>query len=121
MAPRFLASVGDRLKDKTFPDICTATQETVDAIYHIYSAVRLLIGGLSADPPSKTTETVGKDTDGSIRGYIGTTIPGTRKINLDPLFDRQRRLEVIEAHRARLLDRIDVLLPPLSNGKFRRV
>lgn len=31
-------------------DICNTTQEAVDAIYSFYAIVRLLIGGLSADP-----------------------------------------------------------------------
>ena len=88
-----VAEIGDTLKDKTFPDICNTTQEAVDAVYGFYGTVRLLIGGLSADPPAKTTKTIGEDAEGNIRGYIGTSIPGTRQVNLDPLFDRCRRLD----------------------------
>jgi hypothetical protein len=115
-----VAEIGDTLKDKTFPDICNTTQEAVDAVYDLYSTVRLLIGGLSADPPTKTTKTIGKDADGNIRGYIGTSIPGTRKVNLDPLFDRWNRLVKIESQRTDLLARVDVL-PPHPWGKPRTV
>lgn len=105
------AEISDRLRDKTFPDICNTTQEAVDAIYSFYAIVRLLIGGLSADPPSKTTETIGRDAEGNIHGYIGTSIPGTRKVNLKPLFDRLNRLTEIENQRKALLDRIEALPP----------
>ena len=53
-----VAEIGDTLKNKTFPDICHATQEAVDGVYGFYGTVRLLIGGLSADPPAKTTKTI---------------------------------------------------------------
>ncbi len=113
-----VAEIGDTLKDKTFPDICDTIQEAVDAVYRLYATVRLLIGGLSAEPPPKTTKTIGMDAEGNIRGYIGTSIPSTRKVNLDPLFDRCRRLAEIESQRADLLDRIDAL-PPHPWGKSR--
>jgi hypothetical protein len=113
-----VAETSDRLQDKTFPDICNTTQEAVDAIYSFYAIVRLLIGGLSADPPPKTTQTIGTDADGNIHGYIGTSIPGTRKVNLRPLFDRVKRLNLIEKQRAGLLDRIEAL-PPHPWGKAR--
>ena len=77
----------------------------------LYGTVRLLIGGLSAEPPLKTTKTIGKDADGNIHGYIGTSIPGTRKVSLAPLFDRWHRLAEIESQRTDLLDRIDALSP----------
>jgi hypothetical protein len=104
-----VAEIGDTLRNKTFPDICNTTQEAVDAVYGFYGTVRLLIGGLSADPPPQATKTIGKDTEGNIRGYIGTSIPGTRQVGLDPLFDRQHRLAEIESQRANLLDRINAL------------
>ena len=112
------AEIGDTLKDKTFPDICHTTQEAVDAIYGFYGTVRLLIGGLSAAPPPQTTKTSGKDTEGNIRGYIGTSIPGTRKVNLDPLFDRWQRLAELESQRTDFLDRINAFtpLPPERAG-----
>lgn len=104
-----VAEISDRLQDKTFPDICNTTQEAVDAIYSFYGIVRLLIGGLSAEPPEKTTKTLRLDADGTVHGYIGTSIPGTRKVNLLPLFDRWHRLAEIEKHRKDLLDRIEAL------------
>lgn len=106
------AEIGDTLKDRTFPDILNTTQEAVDALYEFYGTVRLLIGGLSADPPAKTTKTIHRDAAGQITGgYIGTSIAGTRKVNLDPLFDRTRRLAEIERQGADLLGRIDALRP----------
>jgi hypothetical protein len=51
--------------------------------------------------------TIGQDAAGSIRGYIGTSIPGASTVNLAPLFDRSRRLAEIEAQRSSLLGRID--------------
>ena len=115
-----VAEIGDTLQDKTFPDICNTTQEAVDAVYGIYGTVRLLIGGLSAEPPSKTTKTIGQDAEGNIRGYIGTSIPGTGKVNLEPLFDRYRRLAEIERQRTDLLGQIDAL-PQHPWGKSRTV
>jgi hypothetical protein len=113
-----VAEIGETLKDKTFPDICHTTQETVDGVYEPYSTVRLLIGGLSADPLTKTTKTVVVDPAGNISGYIGTSIPGAGTVNLGPLFDRQHRLERIEAERAGLLGRIENL-PEHPWGKSR--
>ena len=113
-----VAEIGDTLKNKTFPDICARTQEAVDAVYGLYGTVRLLIGGLAADPPARTTKTIGQDAAGNISGYIGTSIPGAGTVNLDPLFDRQRRLDEIESQRADLLNRIDAL-PPHPWGKSR--
>jgi hypothetical protein len=113
-----VAEISDRLTDKTFPDICNTTQEAVDGVYSFYGIVRLLIGGLSADPPAKTTETIGRDADGNIHGYIGTSIPGARKVNLKPLFDRWHWLTEIEKQRKSLLDRIEAL-PPHPWGRSR--
>ena len=105
------ADIGDALKDKTFPDICNTTQEAVDEIYEFYGIVRLQIGGLSADPPAKTSKTIQHGGPNGISGYIGTSIPGTRSVNLDPLFDRARRLDEMERQGADLLARIDALSP----------
>jgi hypothetical protein len=113
-----VAEIGDTLKSKTFPDICHATQEAVDGVYEFYSTVRLLIGGLSADPPTKTTKTISVDPAGNIIGYIGTSIAAAGTVNLDPLFDRQHRLDEIETQRTSLLDRIEKL-PPHPWGKSR--
>ena len=104
-----VAEIGDTLKDKTFPDICHTTQETVDGVYELHGTVRLLIGSLSADPPSRTTMTIGQDAAGNVRGYIGTSIPGASTVSLAPLFDRGRRLAEIEVRRSSLLGRIDAL------------
>jgi transcriptional regulator with XRE-family HTH domain len=111
---RDLDGVGEicgTLKNKTFPDICQTTQEAVDAVYGAYGTVRLLIGGLSADPPARTAKTVNVDLAGRISGYIGTSIPGAGTVSLDPLFDRQRRLDEIEAQRSNLAEQIDALPP----------
>ena len=119
---RDLASVAEivgTLKNKTFPDISNAAQEAVEAVYVFYNTVRLLIGGLSVGPPSKTAKTINRDAAGNISGYIGTSIPGSGKVSLDPLFDRQRRLEEIEAQRVSLLNRIDAFLPPHPYSKSR--
>jgi hypothetical protein len=113
-----VAEINDRLIDKTFPDICNTTQEAVDAVYGLYGIVRLLIGGLSAEPLAKTTKTLSQDADGSLRGYIGTSIPGTRRVNLEPLFDRWHRLKEIEKQRTALLARIEAL-PPHPWGRPR--
>lgn len=113
-----VSEISDRLTDKTFPDICNTTQETVDAVYGLYGTVRLLIGGLSAEPPAKTTKTLSQDADGSLHGYIGTSIPGTRRVNLEPLFDRWHRLTEIEKQRMALLARIEAL-PPHPWGRSR--
>jgi hypothetical protein len=116
-----IAEIGDTLRDKTFPDICNTTQATVDSVYDLYDTVRLLIGGLSADPPSRTTKTIDRDAAGNIiGGYIGTSIPGTGNVSLHPLLARQRRLAKIETQRTSLLSQIDAL-PSHPWGKSPRV
>jgi hypothetical protein len=118
---RDLASVGEiggTLKNKTFPDICHRTQEMVDDVYRFYGTVRLLIGGLKADPPTRTTKTIDMDAKGNVTGYIGTSILGTGTVNLNPLFDRQHRLDKIEAQQAGLLNQINAV-PPHPWGKSR--
>jgi hypothetical protein len=106
------AGIGDTLRDKTFPDICNTTQEAVDEVYEFYATVRLLIGALSTEPPAKTAKTIHRDAAGNIiGGYIGTSIPGARTVNLDPLFDRARRLAEEERLAAALSKRIDELPP----------
>jgi hypothetical protein len=112
------AAIGDTLRDKTFPDICNAIQQAVDEVYEFYGTVRLLIGGLSADPPTKTTKTIHQGAANSVSGYIGTSILGTRNVNLDRLFDRERRLSELERQGAGLLARIGAL-PPHPWGKPR--
>ena len=104
-----VAEIGDTLRDKTFPDICHTTQEAVDEVYGFYGTVRLLIGGLAADPPARTARTIGPDAAGNITGHIGTSIAGAGHVSLGPLFDRQHRLEEIETQRADLLRRVDDL------------
>jgi hypothetical protein len=117
---RDLAAVGeirDTLNAKTYPDICNAVQEIVDAVYRLHGIVRLLIGGLSTDPPAKTLTTM-TNTDGNVSGHIGTSIPGARPVSLGPLLDRCRRLADLEARRAELLHKIETL-PPHPWGKSR--
>jgi hypothetical protein len=108
-------AIGDKLRNTTIPDICHTTQEAVDAVYEFYGTVRLLIGGLSADPPPKITTTISRDAD-SNGGYIGTSIPGAGSVNLHPLLTRQRQLAEIETQRTDLLEQIDALPPPLHGG-----
>jgi hypothetical protein len=115
-----VAEIGDTLRDKTLPDICHTTQEAVDGVYEFYGTVRLLIGGLSAGPPTKTTKKIEHDAAGSITGRIGTSIPGASHVSLGPLFDRQHRLAEIEAQRASLLSQIDAL-PAHPWGKSRTI
>ena len=105
------SAIGETLKAKTFPDICNTTQEQVDGVYEFYATVRLLIGGLVADPPAKTSKTIEQDPAGNITGYIGTSLPGTRTVNLGPLFDRARRLTELEAQGTDLLTLVDGLAP----------
>ena len=113
------AEAGDTLKDKTFLDICHATQEAVDEVYEFYATIRMLIGALSADPPAKTSKTIHYGANNNITGgYIGTSIAGVRTVNLDPLFDRARRLAELERQGADLLQRIEVL-PPHPWGQSR--
>jgi len=104
-----VAEIGDTLRDKTFPDICYTSQEAVDGVYGFYGTVRLLIGGLSADPPARTARTIEHDAAGNIAGHIGTSIAGAGHVSLGPLFDRQHRLEEIEAQRVSLLEQVDAL------------
>ena len=111
-----VTDIGATLEDKTFPDICNTAQEAVDAVYGLYGTVRLLIGGLSADPPAKTTKTIGEDAEGNPYGYIGTSIPGAGKVNLGPFLVRGRRLDEIKIQRTALLDQIKAR-PPHPWGK----
>lgn len=106
-----VAEIRDTLNGKTLPDICNTVQETVDGVYRLFGIVRLLIGGLSTEPPLKTTKTIGKDSEGNIHGYVGTSIPGTRNVDLGPLFDRCRRLADIQAQRTDLLRQVEALAP----------
>ena len=84
------------------------------ALRHRPPSHRRLVGR----PAVQDTKTISVDAEGNIRGYIGTSIPGTRNVNLDPLFDRWHRLDKIEGQRASLLDRVDAL-PPHPWGKSR--
>jgi hypothetical protein len=102
-----IAEIRDTLNTKNFPDICNAVQETVDGAYTPYNTARVLIGGLTADPPSKTTRTVEQPgADGRVTGQIGTGIPGTRTVNLGPLFDRAGRLAELDRQRTGLDQRL---------------
>jgi hypothetical protein len=104
-----VAEIGDTLRDKTFPDVCHTTQEAVDGVYGFHGIVRLLIGGLAANPPARTARTIEQGTAGNITGHIGTSIAGAGHVSLGPLFDRQHRLAEIETQRASLLKQVDAL------------
>jgi hypothetical protein len=109
---RTLANVAenrDSLNKRTFPAICQRVQEVVDGAYRPYGLVRLLIGGLAKDPPARTTPTITYDDGRAIGGFIGTSIPGARHVDLKPLFDRGARLADLEIQRRDLLDRINKL------------
>jgi hypothetical protein len=102
-----IAEAKDTLVQKLFPDICNGVQETVDGAYTPYNTGRILIGHLAADPPTKTSRTLHQDTDGCLHGEISTGIPGTRSVNLGPLFDRVERMAQLDRQRTdlqRLLD-----------------
>jgi len=94
-----VAEIGDTLKRKTFLDICNATQEAVDPVYDLYGAVRLLIGALSAEPPSRPTKTIGRDGTGNNCGKSGTASQAPAELDRElrpggqPLRDAQRLLE----------------------------
>jgi hypothetical protein len=113
-----IAEIRDTLNTKNFPEICNAVQETVDGAYTPYNTARLLIGGLAADPPTRTTRTVDQAVDGHTTGQIGTGIPGTRTINLGPLFDRAGRLAELDRQRTEL-DRRLTGLPQHPWAKIR--
>ena len=113
-----VAEIGATLLNKTFPDICNTTQEVVDGVYRPYGTIRLLIGRLSAEPPARTTKTIGLSADNTVHGSIGTSIPGAGHVNLGPLFDRYHHLVQIENQRVGLLARVDAL-PPHPWGKSR--
>ena len=104
-----VADIRDTLNGKTFPGICNNVQEIVDASYYLYNAARMLIGGLTAKPPVKTTKTVERNSSGRITGRIGTGIPGSRSVDLAPLLDRCGRLADLEQQRRELLTRLDAL------------
>jgi hypothetical protein len=61
-------------------------------VYEFYGTVRVLIGGLSAHPPAEPAKTINSSGPRGLSGHIGTSIPGVRNVNLDPLFYRARRL-----------------------------
>lgn len=103
------ALYGDALTKKIFPQICRRAQDIVDGAYRPYSLVRLLIGGLSKEPLDKTSPTITRYDGWVISGFIGTSIPGSRHIDLKPLFHRVARLADLEIQYRSLLDRIDEL------------
>jgi hypothetical protein len=99
----------DSLNKKVFPSICQSVQEVVDAAYRPYGLVRLLTGGLAKEPLAKTTPTITYEGDRATGGFIGTSIPGARNVNLKPLFDRGARLADLEGQRCELLNRLNAL------------
>lgn len=103
------AEYRDTLNDETLPSICRGVQETVDQCYYPYNAVRMLLGELAGKPPSKTSTTVGRDSEGLVTGRIGTGIPGARNVNLAPLLDRCRRLASLEQQRHDLTTQLEAI------------
>lgn len=96
----------DTLKKKVFPGICQGIQEVVDGAYRPYGLVRLIIGGLAREPLTKTAPTITYNGDRAVGGFIGTSIPGARSVNLGPLFDRGARLSDLEKQRRELLTQL---------------
>jgi hypothetical protein len=96
---------------KLLPDICASVQATVDTTHGRYNFGRIQIGGLVADPPSKTSLSVRQASDGAWQGQISTGIPGARAVDLVPLLDRASRLCALERERAALQTRHDAIPP----------
>lgn len=99
-----IAEVRDTLRDKVLPNICNDVQRIVDAAHPPYTTARLLIGGLTADPPVRTSRIIARSADGRVTGEIGTGLPGARTVDLAPLLDRMARLKELDDRR-RELDR----------------
>lgn len=109
---RSLATVDedrDTLNKKVLPGICQGVQEIVDGVYRPYSLVRLIIGGLTREPLTKTAPTITYEGDRAVGGFIGTSIPGAHSVNLRPLFDRGARLNDLELRRRDLLNQLNAI------------
>ena len=112
-----IAKIRDTLNTKDFHHICNSIQEIVDRAYTPFNTARLLIGGLTTDPPPKTTRSI-QHADGHLSGQVGTGIPGARVINLGPLLDRVGRLTDLDRQRTELHQRL-IALPRHPWAKFR--
>lgn len=106
-----IAEIRDTVLLKDLPAICDAVQDAVDEVHTPYNTARLLIGGLAADPPTRTTRTVRHNHDGTVVGAIGTGIPGARSVDLAPLLDRVRRLAELDRAREEIAQRLAAMPP----------
>jgi hypothetical protein len=93
------------------PEICDEVQTVVDHAYRPYNLLRLLIGGLAADPPVKTSPAISWNDDGTFYGRIGTSIPGAGDVDLRHLADRYKDLEEIEKKQCKLSAELSALPP----------
>jgi hypothetical protein len=106
-----VAEERDTLTSKTLPDICNTVQETVNQVHTPYNMARLMIGGLTSEPPVRPSRKIDRDADGSFTAEIGTGIPGARTVNLLPLLDRVSRLDGLDEQRSELHEQLDNLPP----------
>jgi hypothetical protein len=104
-----VAEQRDRLKTKTFPDICNTVQETVNQVHTPYNTARLMIGGLTSEPPVRPSRQIRREEDGSFVGEISTGVPGARTVNLLPLIDRVSRLDALDDQLAEVQQLLDNL------------
>lgn len=119
-----LASIADGtdlLVGSIFPKICEDVQATVDQGHTLYNLVRAQIGGLEADPPTKTRRRFRVAPDGeppgaevlgiAFVGEITSGLPGAEPVDLLPLVERVRRLHAISEERGGLEERL-AKVPP---------
>jgi hypothetical protein len=83
------------LTRKTMPAICDAVQSELCAARHPYSVLRLLLG--LPDAP-----TAGRDPARPDR--LTTGIPGTDEVDLQPLRDRARQVQLLRGDRKMLTE-----------------
>jgi hypothetical protein len=101
----------ETLSRKVFPDICNTVQERVNQVHTPYTNARLMIGGLTGEPPTRPSRSIRREDDGTFTGEISTGIPGARTVNLLPLFDRVSRLQALKQQRDDLQEQLDQLPP----------
>lgn len=95
--------------DKLCPQVVNEVQAEVDAVHPVYNFVRIQIGGLAVDPPTKVGRKVYQGEDGTLQGEISTGIPGTRTVNLLPMLDRLNRAEALKERAILLQQRLDAI------------